>query len=451
MAVALGRSLALPLRLATAAAVLAAWAACAPPGADVAAGTAGGPAAEPPRTIRVPADFPLDAAPPGAPTAPGNLQRALAGVSGPAILLLEVGHHVVLPASYTDPTCGNCEDAAEAVRATAGLIVSGDGIEIRGVSADSVVIRTNAGYGILFEDCRECALSEITVTGGTRDEDGRATSAAVVARSASLLLQDCRVRDNVGDSATVAQVVVGIAGVAGREGSELRVERCRIERNSWDGIVLYRGARAEIRDNVIDGVDLAVGAQIGGGRGVGIGLTWDAEATIEGNLVRRYWKGIGVFVDARATVRHNIVEDIRTWGIAYWAAGDGRPVAVIEENVVYRTGACGVMLDRASPLDGDPGHLRGNLLVRTNQDPGYDSGQPYCVQRPIARHAVPEGFGVGGNVVHGARQPGDAPREPELGPAEALEAAAPLLQRLVERPALRGSTFLREFPATASR
>ena len=57
---------------------------------------------------------------------------------------------------------------------------------------------------------------------------------------------------------------------------------------------------------------------------MGIGLTWDARAEVRRNRVSRYWKGIGIFVDARADVSHNVVEDILTWGIAYWDAGKGK-------------------------------------------------------------------------------------------------------------------------------
>ena len=39
-------------------------------------------------------------------------------------------------------------------------------------------------------------------------------------------------------------------------------------------------ASARIEDNVIDGVDKAGGRVAGGGRGVGIGLTWNATASI---------------------------------------------------------------------------------------------------------------------------------------------------------------------------
>jgi hypothetical protein len=392
-------------------------------------------------TIRVAADVPLGTGPAAARPATSNLQRALAGLTGPARLVLEPGEHLLTATAYTDPTCGNCAELQTPVPTTLGVQVSGHGIEIDGGDAATTVIHTGAGYGLLFDGCADCALRNVTVTGGARSPDGRATDGAVVVRAGTVRIEDCRIRDNIGDSATVAATVVGVAGIVGREGSDIRVRGCRIERNSWDGIALYHGARADIRDNVVDGFDMASGPRIGGGRGVGIGLTWDAHATIEGNLVRRYWKGIGTFVNAGGTVRHNIVEDIRTWGLAYWAAGDGRPSTVFEENVVYNTGACGVMIDRSAGGEPAPGALRGNVIVATGQNPMYDSGEPYCPQRPIARAAVPADFEIRDNLLYGSRQPGEWPRAAELDAAALLSGAEPLLSRLRARPALRHARF----------
>jgi hypothetical protein len=392
-------------------------------------------------------DAPLDrpGAAHGVPGAPSSLQQALASTRGPVRIVLAPGRYRLTPEEYTDPGCGNCQDPTETVPATVGLHVRGAGIRIEGSHPDSVVIETNAGYGILFDGCADCVLRGVTVTGGTRDTDGRATSAGVVVRHGRVAIENCRIADNIGDSATVSAVVVGIAGVVGREGSEIRLRDCVIERNSWDGVALYRGAHAVITDNTIDGVEKASGATVGGGRGVGIGLTWDARAEVERNLVRRYWKGIGVFVDARAEVRHNVVEDILTWGLAYWGPEDSRPSAILEENAVYLTGACGASVERV-PDDGPPpGRLTGNIFLRTGQNPRYDSGEPYCLQRPIARAAVPAGFAIGANLLHDNRQPGDDPREPELDEAGFRAAAAPLLDRLGGQPATSSSLLVQEW------
>ena len=374
-----------------------------------------------------------------------QLERALAEAAPHTTIMLHAGEYVLEPAAYMDSTCGNCQDADEDVPATLGARVSGTGIRIVGAHRDSVIIRTNAGYGLLFEDCVDCALRNVTVTGGVRDDDGRATDAAIVVRRSTLSLGDCSIRDNIGDSTVVAATIVGIAGIAVREAGDVTVSGCDITRNSWDGIVLYRGARAHIHDNVVDGVDKAAGGRVGGGRGVGIGLTWDAQAVVERNRVTRYWKGIGVFVEADADVRENIVEDILTWGIALWGPDGSTPSARIERNIIYRTGACGVMIDRPDAGTA-PGTLTGNLVMRTGQNERYDSGDPYCWQRPLARHHIPAGFIERDNVLFDNRQPTDAgTAPPALAEAAALPASArALLRALAAHPALAGAIVFGE-------
>ena len=400
---------------------------------------------------------------PGAPAiavAPGDDLRALLDtLRGPATIRLAPGDYHLEAVPFTDSTCGNCQDASEDVPATRGLLLSGDGITLAGTAAPEVVLHTHAGYGVLFDGCDACALERVTVTDGVRDPDGRATDAGIVVRNGRVRVSDCVVRDNLGDSATVHTVVVGIMGVAVREGGDATVRGCRIERNSWDGITGYRDARIVARDNVVDGVDEAHGAQMGGGRGVGIGLTWNATGDIRGNLVTRYWKGIGVFVDARAAISGNVVEDVLTWGLAYWGPDGGRPVARITDNAVFGTGACGAIVDRAVPWEADapghatlegiptdgPGALVGNAFVRTGEDERYDSGEPYCMQRPIARHAVPDGFTIEDNMIWDVRQPGPLPKDDTLDAESFRARVAPLARSLAASPALAGSRFVGAF------
>jgi hypothetical protein len=369
-----------------------------------------------------------------------NLRVALDTLRGPATVTLAPGDYHLRPVPYTDPSCGNCEDPAQEVPATRGLRLQGTAIHVIGASARDVVIHTASGYGVLFDGCEGCSLEHVTVTGGIRDPDGRATNAAVVVRGGQVRISDCVLRDNLGDSAVVHDVVVGVSGVAVREAGNATVDECLIERNSWDGLVAYRGATLTATDNVVDGVDKATGAAHGGGRGVGIGLTWNAEALVQGNLVTRYWKGIGIFSEARAHVEENVVEDILTWGIAYWSPAGVQSSARVRGNAVFETGACGALIDRAQAGAG-PEWLRENLFVRTGQNARYDAGEPYCHQRPIARHNVPDNFVVEGNVVHDVRQPGERAREEDLDRPAFLRAAAAVLAAIGTRPHLVGSRF----------
>ncbi len=393
--------------------------------------------------VEVQPDAPLGAVIDGPPEAPSNLQAALAAVTGPTTLLLRPGRYNLQPSEFTDPTCGNCQELETPVPATRGLHVTVPGLRIVGPGADSAFIHTNAGYGLHFDGCHGCALEGVAVTGGVRDPDGRATDGGVVVKNSRVHLSDCAIRDNIGDSATVAETVVGIAGVVGREGAQIVVDGCRIIRNSWDGVALYRQAGAEISNTVVDGVDAARGGQVGGGRGVGVGATWDASVRVRNTLVRNYWKGIGGFVDATVDARHNVVEHILTWGLAYWGADGGGPVAEFTENVVYHTGACGAMIARDTEVaeGDDPGELTGNVFVATGQDPRYDSGEPYCHQRAIARHAVPPGFEITGNLIHDAREPGtEWPTAEQVGwePIAALD----WVRALAEVPALSGASLM---------
>ncbi|MFO7892532.1 MAG: right-handed parallel beta-helix repeat-containing protein [Longimicrobiales bacterium] len=395
--------------------------------------------------VEVAPDAPLGAVLEGPPAAPSHLQTTLASIVEPATVVLRPGRYNLQAEAFTDSTCGNCQELETPVPGTRGLHVTVPGVRIVGPGADSAFIHTNAGYGLYFDGCDGCALEGVTVTGGVRDPDGRAADGGVVVKNGRVELTDCVVRDNIGDSATVAETVVGIAGVVGREGSEIVVDGCRVIRNSWDGFALYRQASAEITNTVVDGVDAARGGQVGGGRGVGIGATWDASVMVRNTLVRNYWKGIGGFVDARVDARCNIVEEILTWGLAFWGADGGAPAAVFRENVVYETGACGAMIARETEVaEGeDPGELVGNVFVATGQDPRYDSGTPYCHQRAIARHAVPPGFEIERNLVHDAREPGDEWPTSEPVDREAVRSLG-WIQELARMPVFSGSSFLTE-------
>jgi hypothetical protein len=399
-----------------------------------------------PREVSVGPDW----APAGGGGGPSRLQRLVESLEGPAVVRLAPGDYHLVAVDFVDDSCANCAELPERpVEATRGLLVSGRGLRLVGPEEGEAVLHSHAGYGVLFDRCEDCSLEGLTITAGQRDWEPNASNAAVVVKRSSVVIRGCTLRDNLGDEERVKRTVVGIIGVAGREGSDFVVEGCRIVRNSWDGVALYRGAKAIIRGNVIDGVDAVRGrprASASGGRGVGIGITWDARAVVEGNLVRRYWKGIGVFVDGRAELRRNVVEDVLTWGLSLWDAGQGRPGLVAASNVVHRAGACGASLQRSEPLEeGEAGLFVGNVLVLTGLDPAYDSPTSYCRQTALDEAAVPEGFRVEGNLFHANREPDGSGAGRDAKLAAFRGALAPLLEELRTEAALEGSDFLRDW------
>ena len=375
----------------------------------------------------------------------GDVQRAIEAAHASGTVRLLPGRYRLRPVAYADSTCANCQRPDTLIQATRALIVRGSGVHLVGAGASRTVLETHAGYGVLFERCEDCALESLTVTGGERDMSGAASDAAVVVKGGRVSLRALELADNLGDSATVRRTVVGIMGVTGRDGAELLVEGCRIVRNSWDGVGLYHGVRAVITDNWIDGVDRAVGGRHGGGRGVGIGVTWDARAQVRGNAVRRYWKGIGAFVDAQVVAEENVVEEIATWGLTLWDADRGRPHGTFARNAVYRTGACGVSVWRGDSVPPEPGSVIGNALVETGQNAKYDAGDVYRSQRALALDRLPQALKVADNVLLPNREAGGKRGGADVDSTEFAARVRSLLEALERRPALRETAFMGRF------
>jgi len=239
--------------------------------------------------------------------------------------------------------------------------------------------------------------------------------------------------------------VVGIMGVTARDGAELTVRGCQVVRNSWDGIALFRGARAVIEDNWIDGVDRSTGGRHGGGRGVAIGVTWDARALVLGNAVRHYWKWIGVFVDAQVVAEENVIEEIVTWGMTLWDADKGRPHGTFRNNAIYRTGACGIAVWRGDSVPPEPGSIVGNALVETGANPRYDKGDVYCSQRALALDRLPAAMRVAENLRFANREAAGQSFVAAADSAGFATKVRGLVEILSSRPALRGTEFMRRF------
>ncbi len=217
-----------------------------------------------------------------------DLQEAIIAAEDGALIILEPGIYEAEPSEFIEHQCGNCFDPSTEVTASAGFVIKGKSLTIMGSGADRTELVTNAGYGVYIEDCPNVEITSLAITGGERDQDGNATCAAVVARGSSVEIAWCAIHDNQGDFETT---VAGIGGVMGREGAMLHIHHNRIHDNSWDGVALYRGAVADVHDNAI-----------WSGRGAGVGITWDAYATVIRNDIHDYWKGIGSFGNTRVGV-----------------------------------------------------------------------------------------------------------------------------------------------------
>ena len=238
--------------------------------------------------------------------------------------------------------CGNCENHVTKVQASRGFLIKNKSLVMSGSGVDSTTLITNAGYGMLIIDSPNSAISKIKITGGKRDKDGNATDAAIVVRNSRVTITGCLIADNTDRPESLT---VGIGGIFGREGAELIIANNRFFNNGWDGIALYRGATALIADN-----------DINGGRGAGIGITWDAVAFVYRNTISNYWKGIGTFGASRAVVSNNLVRDNLGWGII----ATGQAYMDVTNNVVINNGNCGL----AIWSDESRGRFANNIVIK---------------------------------------------------------------------------------------
>lgn len=270
------------------------------------------------------ADAPLIPVPAGS-----DLQAVMDAAPDGAILQLEAGSYRAAPQRYTDPLCGNCQEHATAVDASTGFVLRGKSLTLQGPSEGTATLQTKAGYGFFIEDAPQVTLERLTISEGVRDRDGRATDGAVVVRNSRVVIRHCTLGPNPVPAKLLRETIVGICGLVGREGAELFVSHTRIHGNTWDGIALYRGAMLEATD-----------VQISDGRGVGIGITWDSQATVTRAEVSGYWKGIGSFGTSTATLTNCLVHTLRGWGLV--ATGSSQMSAT--NCSIVRCGNVGVAL-----------------------------------------------------------------------------------------------------------
>jgi len=297
-----------------------------------------------------------------------SLQTAVDAAAGGDSIFVSNGRYYAEAFSTIDPTCGNCADAdfRAHIPITVGFHVMDKELHIGGESRSGTELYTGAGYGIYFENAGASSLENLSIRGGVRDGDGRATDAGIVVKYTTLTVRDVDVVENDNLFTGDPDPVVGIMGIAGREGAELAVSGCRIHDNSWDGIALYRsdpdvpgsGASALIVNNSIGCNTGCVNPR---GRGVGIGITWDARAEIIRNRIFSYWKGIGSFGTSTVVVKNNIVINQHGWGVA--TADESHMEAV--NNVIAFNGTAGLSAWSSTVT----GAYINNIIVGNGQNP----------------------------------------------------------------------------------
>jgi hypothetical protein len=255
-----------------------------------------------------------------------DLQAVIDHASGGDTLKLGAKTFEAKPTQFTEPLCGNCSETQTEVAASYGFVIRNRGLVIIGAGQDKTTLVTNAGYGLYIDNASGTKIMNLSITGGRRDRDGNATDAGIVVRRSRVVIEGVSVRDNDNRSHD-STVVVGIGGIFGREGAELTIHDCKITNNGWDGVALYRGATAYISDCLIEG-----------GRGAGIGITWDSYCVAYRNEVSGFWKGIGSFGTSTLIAANNLVHDNLGWGII----ATGQSTLEATNNVVHHNGNCGI-------------------------------------------------------------------------------------------------------------
>ncbi len=300
-----------------------------------------------------------------------DLQSAIDRAASGDTLVLAAGIFTASPVEFADSLCGNCAQHKTWHTASYGFHIAGKRLRIVG-AGDSTVLVTNAGYGVFFDNCAEGGISQVAITGGIRDTSGMATDAAVVVRNGRVTVRDCLIRDN---TQYPESLIVGIGGVMGREGADLIVINNRILNNTWDGVALYRGANAYVADNIIHK-----------GRGAGVGVTWDATATVARNQVSNYWKGIGAFGSTRVLCYNNVVYNLLGWGII----ATGTAYMDCANNIIYQNGNCGFGLWGMDVY----GRFTNNVVVKN----GWRD-QWVCGRVGFQNYGHPNQFAISHNVL----------------------------------------------------
>ena len=120
-----------------------------------------------------------------------KLEFAIDAATDGATIQIHPGTYSAWPVAYDDPGCGNCDDAtyASGAKASRGFLIEDKSLHLIGDNRDTVILDTNAGYGVLFINAGESSIQNLTVTGGMRDADGQATDGGIVVKYTTLLIE----------------------------------------------------------------------------------------------------------------------------------------------------------------------------------------------------------------------------------------------------------------------
>ena len=328
-----------------------------------------------------------------------ELEAVFASYVDSAEVTLAPGDYHLTPKLFFDSLATDFDSATIGV--TAGLIIKGRYVSLMAKEPYTVSLYTHSGYGILAYRCENFIIENCIVSGGERNDNPKATDAAIIfIRSRGKILRNL-IFENLGDSASLYQAGKGIMGICVREGSFAFIFENQIARNSWNGVGVYDNGEATITGNVIDGVERLTYYGQEAGRGAGVFLTRDARAQIESNIIKRYQQGITLFSNAEATVRSNLIEDVELWGIMAYDSDTGAPLLRAEDNIIYKTGACGIALQAyVNPKKGGTGYIRRNILVKTATNKDFDSPDKLCFNCALAVHGRPDGFIIEENLFY---------------------------------------------------
>ena len=313
---------------------------------------------------------------------------------------------VLAPGEYRliDDSDDNEDEEDSADQAEAIMTISGENVNLSAEEAGTVTIVLESERMLRFSSCRDCSLRNLNFVINPVGNSADTTTFIVVQESEVALLSSEIVLAEVPDSldesnsAIVHAISVGESGRATISGNQFRAFNGNV-------ISLYNNARVKIRDNLIRGAGPE--AQRARGQGMAILMSDNSTGQVKNNLITHCYKGIGIRDNADGIVKDNVIEDMSTWGIAFWQTGEQAPVALIQHNVIFRTGACGAMIGVTDFEDGI-GLFNDNLVVMTGQDERLDAADLFCYQTAIALHAVPDGFEMSGNTRYANRRGADA-------------------------------------------